>query len=338
MAVLFIRLLTALAFVSTPTGQGVPQQSRTRSLTYDPVHKTWVEQPPPPAGTPEGDLHHIRTLNRDRKFRDALRSVKKFIKKHGEEDANYPAVLVAKADALIGRHDCFKAYKVLQSFLDQFSGMALTDEALRLEFEIAEYYLSGLKRKIWGLRLFSGTDTAYRILDDISTGFPDSELAVLAIKTKADHLFRRGDHVLAELEYSRLMRDYPQSRYHRMAMLKTGESALASFRGVDYDDAGLIEAKERFDEYLARWPGAADRERIQLLLDTIQQRRAQKEYVTGAYYERTEHLNSAIYYYRSVVANWPDTIAANRASRRLDLMGASKPAASPEPVSGVNEG
>jgi len=310
------------------------QQPRTRSLTYDAGQRSWVEVPPPPAGTPAGDLHMIKVNIKDRKFRSALRHVRKFVKKYGQDDAHYPEVLLAKADALIGRRACYKAYKVLQGFLDQFSGMAVTGEALRLEFEIAEYYLNGLKRKIWGLRLFSGTDVAYRILDEISTGYPESELAVLAIKTKADHLFRRGEHVLAELEYSRLMRDYAQSRYHRFAMLQTGESALASFRGVEYDDAGLIEAKERFDEYLTRWPAAADRERVALLLETIRFRRAEKEYTTGAYYERTRHLTSAVFYYRSVLHNWPDTIAASKASERLDLLGASKSIA----ASGAGDG
>lgn len=303
------------------------QQDRTRSLTYDSEQRRWVEVPPPPVGTPAGDLHIVKLKIKDRKFRSALRHVRRFIKKYGQDDAHYPQVLLAKADALIGRRACYKAYKILQGFLDQFSGMALTEEALRLEFEIAEYYLTGLKRKIWGLRWFSGTDVAYRILDDISTGYPESDLAMLAIKTKADHLFRRGDHVLAELEYSRLMRDYAQSRYHRFAMLQTGESALASFRGVEYDDAGLIEARERFEEYLSRWPAAADRERVELLLETIRLRRAEKEYTTGTYYERTRHLTSAVFYYRSVVRNWPDTIAASKAAERLDLLGASEPVA-----------
>lgn len=302
-------------------------QPRTRSLTYDPDRQEWVELPPPPPGTAAGDLHLIRVQITDGKTRGALSAVDGFIEKYGETDPSFPEVLIAKAEARLARRDFYKAYEVLEEFLSRFGGLALTDEALRLEFVIAETFLAGAKRKLWGIPVLSGEDVAFQILDEISAAYPESSLAELAVKTKADYLFSRGEHALAELEYTRLMRDHPQSRYHRFAMLQTGEAALASFRGVEYDEASLIEARERFSDYLARWPGSYDRERIGALLETIGEQQAEKELSIGAYYERTDHVTSAVYYYRSVIDNWPDTIAAAKATRRLELLGAVQPAA-----------
>jgi len=312
-----------VALVAGTAHGSTVDEPRTRTLTYDAEKKTWVEIPPPPPGTSAGDLHAVRVLMNEEHYRKALSALKKWEKTYGESDPDYPEALLVKADVLIRRRDYYKAHKQLQVFLSQFSGMALTDEALRLEVLIADVYLSGIKRKLWGVRWLPSKNLALRILDEISTDHPESSLAELALKTKADYLFNEGDHGLAELEYARLLRDFPQSRYQRYAMLQTAESALAAFRGVEYDDAGLIEAQERFADYLARWPSDQDRERIGLIQDTIRELRAEKELRIGDYYERTDHVSSAAFYYHSVVSNWPDTIAAAQAKDRLQLLGVS---------------
>jgi outer membrane protein assembly factor BamD (BamD/ComL family) len=318
-------LLTGLALVMVKSATA--DQPRTRTLNYDVDKREWVEQPPPPPGTPAGDLHAVRVEIKEGNDRRALQRIDKLVKKYGTDHPIYPGVMIAKAEALIGRDDYDKAHLLLQEFLSRYGGMALTDDALRLEFVIAEAYLKGAKRKWLGMGLLPGKDLAYQILDEISVDYPDTRLAELAIKTKADHLFQSGDYALAELEYSRLGRDYPRSRYHQFSLRRGAESALASYGGIDFDEAALIEGAERYNEYRRHYAGAADREGVGLILASIREQRAEKEFSIGAYYERTDHLTSAIFYYRSVIRNWPDTIGATKAASRLELLGATEPVA-----------
>jgi outer membrane protein assembly factor BamD (BamD/ComL family) len=305
-------------------------QPRARTLTYDPDRKAWTEVPPPPPGTPEGDLHAIRLqIGRDQ-FKPSLKAIKAFTKRYGESVAVWPQVLVVKARALIGLREYDKAHKVLQAFLSEYAGIELTSEALQLEFIIAEAYLGGAKRKLWGLRLLSGEDMGLRILDEIAADYPETELAELATKTKADYLFRIGEHGLAQLEYTHLQREYPQSRYQPYAHRRSAEAALASFAGVFYDEAALVEAAERYEEYRIRYPSRASREGVDLILDRIRETRSEKDFLIGAYYERTEHLGSAVFYYRWVLDQWPDTLAAAKAAERLELLGAARSIGSSE--------
>lgn len=315
--------VTALAgaFVALPA-IAPAQPARVRSLTYDAEKKDWVERPPPPPGTPEGDLHEIRVHTKDGRYSDALKLLKRFFKKHGDAHPLHPDLLLAQAQALIGRRDYDKAHKVLQAFLAQYDGIAQTPEALRLEFIVAEAYLGGVKRKLWGLAILSGEDVALRILDEIFTGHPESRYAELAVKRKADHFFDTGQFRLAEDEYARLIRDYPRSQYLRLAWRRAAEAALASFGGVEYDEAALIEAEERYREYQSRFPTEAAEEDVDLILYRITELRAEKEYAIGAYYERTDHLSSAVFHYRLVRTNFPDTIASGKAVLRLELLGA----------------
>ncbi len=314
--------LLVIGFIVATATAAHGQRPRTRELTYDPQRQEWVELPPPPVGTPAGDLHHIRVQIKNGKHRRALSEIKSFVKTHGQAKAQYPGVLIGKAEALIGRRAYYEAYGVVQEFLDAYGGMALTSDALRLKFIIAETYLTGVKQKILGLRLFSGVDLAFRILDEIAVDYPDSGWAVYAIKTKADHLFQTGDHLLAEMEYARLLQNYPQSRYHQPALRRSADAALASFRGIEYDEAALIEADERYRDYASQYQITHDTKDVGLVLAGISEQRAEKDFSIGAYYERTDHLSSAIFYYRSIVANWPDSVAATKAGERLELLGA----------------
>ena len=115
-------------------------------------------------------------------------------------------------------------------------------------------------------------------------------------------------------------------------LMVSADAALASFAGVEYDDAPLIEARGRFVDYRVRYPAAAAAEQFDSVLNTIRARRAEKHYVIGEYYERTEHLSSAVYYYRIVMERWPETVAASKARTRLELLGA--PNATPDQADG----
>jgi outer membrane protein assembly factor BamD (BamD/ComL family) len=297
------------------------QPERVRTLTYDAERKEWFERPPPPPGTPEGDLHVIRQMTREGRYAEALKLMKRFSKTHGAGHELQPDLLLAQAEAMIGAGDYDEAHEILRGFLAEYSGIAQTSEALRMEFIIAEAYLSGAKRKLWGMRILSGEDTALRILDELSTDHPESRVAEFAVKKKADYYFDTGQHRLAEDEYARLLRDYPRSQYYRFAWRRSAEAALASFGGVEYDEAALIEAEERYREYDSRFPTEAAHEDVDLILDRIHELRGEKEYSIGDYYERTAHLSSAVYHYRAVREHYPDTIAARKATQRLELLG-----------------
>lgn len=319
-----------------PVGHSVGQPSRLRTFVYEPKRKEWLEPPPPAPGTSEADLYAIRAWIKEGKERKALRAIKKLRKQVGESHTLLPHLLIAKAEAQIGRRRYYQAHLTLQEFLSRFAGMALTSDALRLEFVIAETFLAGVKQRWLGIPLFSGKDTAFGILDEIAADYADNRLAELAIKTTADQMFDEGDHALAELEYGRLLREYPQSRYAQFALRRLAEAALAGFGGTHYDEAPLIEAEERYHDYQLRYR-AADREGVGLILDSLREMRAEKDYSVGAYYERSGHLSSAVFYYELVGKDWPGTIAQTKAASRLELLGVSQPVRSPDDSSGAFE-
>ncbi|MHC4063062.1 MAG: outer membrane protein assembly factor BamD [Planctomycetota bacterium] len=298
---------------------------KAQQLEYDPNTGQWIESPPPVPGTPLGDLQLARRAYAREEYGKAYRSVGKWLKTYGPQDVLYPEALLLRAEVEIARGDYYKAHHHLQEFLSEYGGTELAERAARFEFVIAEVFLSGKRRKWLGLRIFRATDTGVEILDELAASFPDSSLAQEAIKTKADHYyFRQQEFVLAEMEYSRLVEEFPRSQWVRYAMRQSASAALASFGGIDFDDAPLIEAEDRFSHYLAQYPGSAEQEGIGQILQQIHAQRAAKELSIGGYYERTGHPRAAAFYYRSTADNWPDTIAATQARQRLASLGADQ--------------
>ena len=92
-----------------------------------------------------------------------------------------------------------------------------------------------------------------------------------------------------------------------------------------------MEAEERYNDYRLRYRLQADRDGVGLILDGIYEMRGEKDFLIGQYYERTDHLGSAIFYYQGVRKGFPKTIAATKATSRLELMGVLEPVAAAEP-------
>lgn len=290
---------------------------RAQQLEYDPKTGQWIEREPPVPGTPPGDLQLARQAFAREDYAKAHRKIRKWLKTYGEQEMLYPEALLLRAEVEIARGDYYQAHKHLQEFLGQYGGTELAERAAYYEFVVAEVFLSGKRRKWLGMRLLNATDTGVEILDEMPNAYPDSTLAQEAIKTKADYYFGQSEFTLAEMEYANLVEEYPRSQWVRYAMRRSAEAALASFGGIDFDDAPLIEAEDRFSHYLARYPGSAEQEGIGQILQQIHAQRAAKEFSIGQYYERTGHLRAARFYYGSTCDNWPDTIAASQAKQRL---------------------
>lgn len=298
-----------------------PRTTRSDNLEYDPSTGQWTEIAPAEPGTPDGDLQLARRNQANGKYRKALKAVKRWYKTYGTDHPLYPEVALLEAAARIGNRDYYKAHTGLQAFLNEYPGTRFADQALKMEFNIAEVFLSGTRRKFLGIRILKADDIGTSILDDIANNHPDTQLAELATITKADYYYRSGDFPFAEQEYALLAQNYPRSRYTRKAVLQGARSALASFPGIRFDDAPLVQAEDRFNRYLTLYPGSAEQEGIALIIRDIAETRASKEFETGRYYQRTKKATAARYYYRSTIRYWPGTVAAIRAAEQLEALG-----------------
>lgn len=319
-------LLGLLAFgptmASAQQDHPLPPLERAERLTYDEQTDTWLRTSPPAPGTADGDLDRVRQLMAREEFKAAQKSVEKWMKTYGQEEPRYPEALHLRASARLANGDYRAAQEDFRALTEEYGGSPHAENALQGEFRVAEQYLAGKRRKAWrGLLRVRDREAGVKILDEMVANYPDTDLAELAQRTKADYYYARGDFELAEDEYATFARDYPRSRFHPYALLQSARSALASFPGVQFDDAGLIEAQERFTQFMRLYPAPAREVDVPVILDEISARRAEKTLEIAKFYQRTKKTNAAVYYYRETVRRWPDTAAAAEAQGRLTTLG-----------------
>jgi hypothetical protein len=296
------------------------ESPRKETVEFDADRGEWVEVAPAELGTADGDLQQARALQADRKLSAAQRAIRRWIKTYGEDAALYPYAALLDVENRIARRDYYDAHVKLQEFISRFGGTEFETVALNHQFVIAEVFLSGTRRKFLGMRMLKADDIGIAILDEIAVNHPGTRLGELATMTKANHYFETGDFVMAEYEYNQLTQNYGKSRYTRPALLQGARSALASFSGIRFDDAPLIESQERFRKYLTQYPGSAEQDGIGLILDDIQETRAAKELSIGRYYRRAGKPNAARFYFESTRDNWPDSSAAIEAAQELQAL------------------
>ena len=209
-----------------------------------------------------------------------------------------------------------------------FDGAKMREIASRagVTLGLLQYYFGG-KQKLWrGMLWLSATEEALDILNRIiDLWAPGKPIAEQALRRKADYHYINGEFEEAEMAFSRLMRDFPRGKYHKIAMLRSGQSALARFPGVRFDEADLLEAEVYLNDFHDRYPQEAAEYRVPQMLSRITESRAQKEYTIGQYYERTRAIDAAVYYYRWIVSQYPATTWAAEAQNRLVALGAVEP-------------
>jgi len=318
--------IAIVACLSAPAlwADGVPPPPRQRAerLTFDPDQYRWIRTADPVPGTEDGDLDIVRQWVAREDFKTARKAVKEWIKTYGPESPRYPEALYLQGTAHLELGDYRAADDAYQALLNDFPGSPYAAEALSARFRIAEQYLAGKRRKaMWGLLRVKDREGGLKIMDDVLVNYTDTPLAEKAQLTKANYYYDRGEFELAEEEYARFAHDFPRSRYQPKALLWSAYAALASFPGIQFDDISLIEAKERFEQFLDRYPDQAVQLEVPVLLDQIASTRADKTNAIARFYERTDQPKAARYYYRATVTQWPNTPAAAEAKTRLRALG-----------------
>ncbi|UCG33747.1 MAG: outer membrane protein assembly factor BamD [Phycisphaerales bacterium] len=286
-------------------------------LVYDPQAQEWLAEEPPEPGTPDGDLAIARNLIARGEYKQADKALQQWIADYAYESPRHPEAVFLFGRVEFERENFMRAHRRYLEVLNNWPGTEWADRALRGNFVIAEVFLGGHRRKWLGMPLFHAYDEALDILDDIIVNHPNTVLAEQALKTKADYYFRKGEFELAEDAYAQLARDYPAGQYVREAMLQSARAALASFPGVKFDDAALVEAEERFYQFMRVFPQHAAGEDVGLILEDIRAKRAEKEFSIAEYYERAKEPQAAVFYYRLVRDGWPGTTWATLAEARL---------------------
>jgi outer membrane protein assembly factor BamD (BamD/ComL family) len=213
--------------------------------------------------------------------------------------------------------DPIVGYYYLDQLLDEHPESRLYSVAMQKQFDIADAYLRGRKRKFLGMPILSAEDEAIEMLFRVQQRAPKSPIAEKALLRTANYYFADRQYDLAEDAFGMFVSQYPRSPSAPAAKLKQAYSAYALFHGPRFEVTPIIDARERLSAIMVEYPQLAQTENIPALLETIDAAMARKLYLRADFYRRTHEPQAAAFTYRYLLTAYPNSADAPKAKVAL---------------------
>jgi len=273
---------------------------------------TWSIVGEPELNTPAGELHLARQALAQQRYGDALRRMDTWIKKH-KGDPLEPEAYLIRGDSLFLQKEYYKSLYDYEYVCRMFPGSEAFMIALEREFEVAQLFASGVRRKLWGLRWMKAYEEAEELFIRIQERAPGSKLAERAARALADHYYNRRKMELAATMYDIYVKNHPKAADNAAAMQRLVFSHLATFKGPAFDISGLEEANGWLSILRTRYPAEAQQMRAEALQQRIEEARAEKMLVDADFYLRRTDEVSAKFMLERLIRRHSSTLAAQRA-------------------------
>ena len=128
---------------------------------------------------------------------------------------------------------------------------------------------------------------------------------------------KRNEFLEAARQFQRIADEAPNSSFAPNALLRAADSYAMLWKGPQLDPTYGETALSTYTEVVARFPGTTAARRAGASILRLNDRFAEKEFTTGELYLRWKFYDSAILYFKSVVATYGQTQFASRALLRL---------------------
>ncbi|MEM8873917.1 MAG: outer membrane protein assembly factor BamD [Planctomycetota bacterium] len=229
--------------------------------------------------------------------------------------------LYLAATALFEFGNRAKSFFYCDELLDTYPESPLYDDALRLQYTIADEFLKGYKERIAKLPIADGQDKAIEMLFRIQERAPGSPLAEQSVLRAADHFYGKRDFDFAAIYYQAYIEAYPRSPQASEAKLRLAFSNLFQYRGPEFDSGPVIEARNDLAELIGTEPDMARERELQKVVTEIDIELVRKRLTSGDYYRRTGEKRAAAMMYQSVLDDYPLAPQAEIARRKLEALG-----------------
>ena len=285
---------------------------------WTPKTGKWVNPKNVAKDSPKAQFDFAKDFYDVKKYADALREFKKLLKAYPKSfeasESQYYLGLIEQEEG-----NLYEAYLAYQRVVDKYPFSERIKEIVEKEYNIAEKFISGYKRKALGLAL-PVENPAIEILTKV---VENSTYGVLA--SKAEYklgLVLKGleRYYEAEDAFNKVLTNYPDSEWADPAKFQIATCRAAVSRGPDYDQGAMQEAKQKFEEFVKEHPDAVLSKDAEQNINTLKEKEAAASYNIAIFYEKQEAYKSARIYYENVVNNYSDTAWAIKAFNRLQAI------------------
>lgn len=129
--------------------------------------------------------------------------------------------------------------------------------------------------------------------------------------------FQVGDYLQAASDFRKVADEFSTTKYAPIALLRAGDANLRLWRRPELDPTYGEAALAIYQELTGRFPESDGAARARPHVRRLENQFAEKTYKNGMFYLRRKAFDSAIIYFKDVIANYPNAQRAPDALLRL---------------------
>ncbi|MFH1577709.1 MAG: outer membrane protein assembly factor BamD [Candidatus Omnitrophota bacterium] len=177
----------------------------------------------------------------------------------------------------------------------------------------------GERRKTWGIAL-PVENPAIEIFSKVISNSTYGPLAAEAQYKLGLILKSLGRYFEAEDEFSKVVSNYPASKWVEAAKFQIATCRASISPSPDYNQEATREAKEKFEAFLRAQPDAALSRKAEENIQELKEKEAQSYYDIAVFYEKQKAYNAARLYYKTVIDDYPQSTWAAKAFSNLQIL------------------
>ena len=211
------------------------------------------------------------------------------------------------------------AFKHYQSLLEKYPKMTNTQEVLQRQYIIANKFLSGHWRKLFGyIPVPPSMDKTVEMYEKIVKNAPYSEIAPQAQMNIGAAREKQKDYAAAVKSYELVADKYSERpQVTADALYKAGLAAIKECKTAEYDQNAAGRAINTFTDFAALFPDDKRVAEVQKRIDELRNEQARGSFQVARFYEKKYRWNAALIYYNEVLVKSPNSSYAKEARERL---------------------
>ncbi len=128
-----------------------------------------------------------------------------------------------------------------------------------------------------------------------------------------DTYLHQGSELEAVQQYRRLSDEFPGDSLASVALVRAGDAYLRLWRKPDLDPTYGTDAEATYEEALTRYPSSLAADTARARLAAVENRFAERQFREASFYLKYKAFDSAILYFKDLVATWPTSPVAPQA-------------------------
>jgi len=285
---------------------------------WTPKTRKWVNPKNVAKDSPKAQFEYALNFYNEKKFDDSLREFRKLLKEYPKSfeasESQYYLGLIEEE-----RGNLYEAYLAYQKLIDKYPFSERIKDVVEKEYNIADKFMSGYKRKALGVTL-PVENPAIEIFTKVVENSNYGPLAPKAQYKLGLVLKGAQRYYEAEDAFNKIASNYPDSEWVEPSKFQIASCRAAVSRSPDYDQGAAGDAKEKFEEFVREHPDAVLSLDAQKNVDRIREKEAEASYNIARFYEKQKNFSSAKIYYNDIIDSHPESPLVKEALVRLQMM------------------